>query len=367
MRDFAELNNSKQLYLQIMRDFRAPGLAVFLFGSVVLVAGCARDSRTKLTVYSPHGKEMLRAAEHAFETRYPDVDVRWIDMGGQDAYDRIRTEKVNPQASIWWGGDGPTFSRAAAENLLEPYVPSWAEYVDSLGHGENDMWYATFLTPEVIMYNSRTVSADDVPHTWDDLLDEKWHDRIIVRYPLASSTMRTIWGALIMRQDTEEEGFAWLARLDRNTKTYAADPTQLYLKVAREEGDITLWNLPDTYMQTITHGYPFGFVIPSDGTPVLNDAIALVRGGPNQAVARDFYEFVTSDSAIVNQANTYFRIPARTDLDPALLPDWIKDSEINVMPIDWQHLTAEGARWMSYWDENIKGRGAAYLKDRGLE
>jgi len=350
-----------------MRSYQASGLVLFLFVSCSFLVGCKSDSRTRLIVYSPHGKELLRASETAFEARYPDVDVRWIDMGGQDAYDRIRTERVNPQASIWWGGDGPTFSRAAAENLLEPYVPSWAEYVDSLGRGQDDMWYATFLTPEVILYNSRTVSPDEVPQSWDDLLQDKWQNRIIVRYPLASSTMRTIWGALIMRQATEEDGYAWLARLDRNTKTYAADPTQLYLKVAREEGDITLWNMPDTYIQTETHGYPFGFVIPSDGTPVLNDAIALVRGGANLDVARDFYEFVTSDSALVNQANTYFRIPARTNLDPALLPSWIRDTEVLAMPVDWSHLTAEGARWMTYWDENIKGRGAAWLKERGLD
>jgi len=334
---------------------------------ILLVSGCTSDDRKSLTVYSPHGKEMLRAYEDAFELAHPDVDVRWIDMGGQDAYDRIRTERKNSQASIWWGGDGPTFSRAAAEGLLEPYRPTWASEVGPLGRGEDDTWYATFLTPEVIMFNSRTVSADERPSSWDDLLDEKWRDRIIIRYPLASSTMRTIWGALIMRQPTEEEGYTWLARLDRNTKTYAADPTQLYLKVAREEGDITLWNMPDTYIQTEMHGYPFGFVIPSDGTPVLNDAIALVKGGPHLDIAKQFYEFVTTKEALIFQAKTYFRIPARKDLDPALLPDWISKAQIKTMDVDWEELTRKGAGWMTYWDENIKGRGQAWLSERSLD
>jgi iron(III) transport system substrate-binding protein len=340
---------------------------VHAFGclALVLTAGCASDDRTALVVYSPHGKELLRATEDAFEARYPNVDVRWIDMGGQDAYDRVRTEQQNPQASVWWGGDGPTFSRAESEDLLEPYTPSWAASVDSLGHGDSEGWYATFLTPEVILYNTKTVSSDEVARSWDDLLDDKWRDRIIVRYPLASSTMRTIWGALILRQPTVEEGYAWLARLDRNTKTYTADPTQLYLKVAREEGDITLWNMPDTYIQIETHDYPFGFVIPVEGTPVLYDGIALVRGGPNEDIARTFYEFVTTDSALVNQANVYYRIPARNDIDRSLLPDWIRKTEIRAMPLDWARLTREGASWMTYWDENIKGRGEAWLREHG--
>ena len=337
-----------------------------LFCLAVLLAGCTGDARETLIVYSPHGKEMLSLYEDAFERLHPDVNVQWIDMGGQDAYDRIRTERQNPQASLWWGGDGPTFDRAAREGLLEPYTPSWAEAVPESAHHPEHFWYATYLTPEVIMYNSRTLAAGDAPKDWDDLLDSKWDDRIIVRYPLASSTMRTIWGAMIMRQPTVEDGYAWLARLDANTKTYTADPTQLYLKIAREEGDVTLWNMPDTYIQTEINGYPFDFVLPASGTPVLNDGIALVKNGPNLERAKQFYEFVTSDSALVRQAREFYRIPVRTDLDPSLLPAWITRAEIRAMPIDWERLTMEGAKWMQYWDEHIKGRGEEWLREHGF-
>ncbi|QXD16665.1 extracellular solute-binding protein [Rhodocaloribacter litoris] len=339
-------------------------LIVWMLGGLML-AGCGGDARETLVIYSPHGKEMLSQYEEAFERLHPEVNVQWIDMGGQDAYDRIRTERQNPQASLWWGGDGPMFDRAAREGLLEPYVPSWAEAVPDDAHHPAHFWYATYLTPEVIMFNSRTLAPEEAPKDWDDLLDPKWDDRIIVRYPLASSTMRTIWGAMIMRQPTVEEGYAWLARLDANTKTYAADPTQLYLKIAREEGDLTLWNMPDTYIQAEINGYPFDYVIPASGTPVLNDAIALVKNGPNLERAKQFYEFVTSDSALVEQARTYYRIPVRTDLDPARLPAWITRVTITPMPVDWERLATEGPAWMQYWDEHIKGRGEAWLREHG--
>ena len=331
---------------------------------LVLLAGCSSDDRRQLVVYSPHGKEMLGEYEQLFEAANPEVDVRWIDMGGQDAYDRIRTERANPQASIWWGGDGPTFSKAAAEGLLEPYRPSWADHVPEDAHHAGDAWFATYLTPEVILFNTRTVSAEEQPTDWDDLLEPEWKDRIIIRYPLASSTMRTIWGALIMRQPTVEEGYVWLARLDMNTKTYTADPTQLYLKIAREEGDVSLWNLPDTEIQAEINGYPFGFALPSSGTPILNDGIALVAGGAHLNDAQAFYEFVTSDSALVHQAEKYFRIPVRQDIPDDRLPAWMS-APIVPMDVDWQRLEAEGATWMQHWDERIKGRGADYLEEMG--
>ncbi len=33
------------------------------------------------------------------------------------------------------------------------------------------------------------------------------------------------------------------------------------------------------------------------------------------------------------------------------------------MEVDWARLAAEGDGWMQTWDEQIKGRGAAYLAE----
>lgn len=344
---------------------KTPLLFLALLLPVALI-GCGESSnRQSVVVYTPHGKELLRTYESEFEALHPDVDIQWIDMGAQQIYDRVRTEKVRPQASIWWGGPNALFDKAARENLLQPYRPTWADAVPETAHDPNDAWYGTYLTPEVITFNNRRVSADEAPADWDDILDPKWKNRVLIRYPLASGTMRTIFGAMIMRQPTVEEGYAWLARLDMNTKTYTADPTQLYLKLAREEGDITLWNMPDTDLQLRDNGYPFSYVIPASGTPVLTEGIALVRGGRSRKSATEFYEFVTSRDALIRQAHEFHRIPARTDIEAVLLPEWISSVEINTMELDWDRLSVEGPTWMQYWDENIKGRGEEYLSEIG--
>ncbi len=330
----------------------------------VNLVGCAGDDRETLIIYTPHGKELLQHYEDAFESEYPEVDVQWLDMGAQQVYDRIRTERVRPQASLWWGGPNIDFDKAADEGLLAPYRPTWHEAVDDDSRHPRDLWYATYLTPEVIMYNSDTVSEQEVATDWDDLLDPKWADRIIVRYPLASGTMRTIFAAMILRQATVEEGYAWLARLDTNTRLYAADPTQLYLGTARGLGDITLWNMPDTEIQRNENGYPFAFVVPESGTPVITEGIAVINGAPNPDRAKIFYEFVTTREALIHQAALNYRIPARRDIPPEVLPDWIREVDIVAMKLDWKRLASEGATWLQYWDENIKGRGEAYLREQ---
>ena len=332
--------------------------------AALLVTGCASDDRTPLVVYSPHGTDQLRYYERAFEAANPGVDVQPIDMGAQDVYDRIRTERANPQASVWWGAPQVTFALAAEDGLLQPFTPSWANALPDGARDPEGRWYGTYLTPEGFLVNTNTVPEAERPRDWDDLLDPRWQDRVLIRTPLASGTMRAIWSAMIVRQPTEAEGFEWLARLDQNTKSYAADPTQLYLGIARGLSDVTLWNMPDSYLQAAKNGYPFTFILPESGTPVLVDGIAIPAGAPQPEIAQQFVEFVTSQEALLDQAREYYRIPARTDLPQDSLPDWIREAEIQAMDLDWAALAQREDGWMQTWDEQIKGRGADYLAER---
>lgn len=327
----------------------------------LLLAGC-NDGREPLVIYSPHGKELLTAYERAFEEAYPGVDVQWLDMGSQEAFDRVRTEATNPQASLWWGAPQTMFAQAAEQGLLAPYRPSWADAVPPEARDPQDRWYGTYRTPEVIMYNHDAIDSTAAPRSWDDLLDPRYRGRVAIREPLHSGTMRAIFGAIIQRAPSEEEGFRWLARLDENTKTYAANPTQLYLMLARGEADLTLWNLPDAYLQAHNLGYPFSWVLPEEGTPVLVDAIAVVEGAPNPERAQQFYEFVTSQEALIDQAHRFHRIPVREDVPQDSLPAWMR-VDIRPMPVDWVELAQRGAEWMQAWSERVKGRGAAFLAE----
>jgi len=328
---------------------------------LLTLAGCSHSDRIPLVVYSPHGKDMLEDFEKKFEDANPNVDVLWLDMGSQDAYDRIRTEKANPQADVWWGAPSTIFMRAAKEGLLAPYRPSWAEHVAQESRGVNDTWYGTFITPEVIAFNTRLLTNDTAPKDWEELLDPKWKGRIVLRYPLASGTLRIIFSAMIAsavtKYGSEEKGFQWLRRLDSNTKSYTSDPTQMYLKLAREEATISIWNMPDIVLQSKINNYPFGYNFPASGTVLLTDGIAIVEGAKHLEMAKKFYEFVTNEESLLLQADKYYRIPARNDIQKEKLPAWITSTTYTSMPVDWGLVSHHESEWMKKWDEEIKGRG----------
>lgn len=339
--------------------------SVLLWGVLALavLGSCVRDNRTVLTVYSPHGPDLLKYYEAEFEKAYPKIDVQWVDMGSQEVLDRVRGESVNPQADVWFGAPAESFERAAKEHLLDAYKPTWSGAVPPDAHDPQDLWYGTFLTPEVIAYNTAVIPRDSAPQDWNDVLDPKWRGKVIIRDPIASGTMRAIFGAIIARSVTTtgspQSGYDWLKRLDANTKEYVLNPTILYQKLKSREGLITLWDMPDVATMRDRVGIPIDYVIPRSGTPLLVDAIAIVHGTSHPREARLYYEFVTSKQAEIASARKFLRIPVRTDLAEDSLPNWIQvaRTQIRPMPVDRALLAAHLNEWMRYWDAHIRKRG----------
>ncbi len=329
-----------------------------IFIALLILPGCRQSNRPSLLIYSPHGMELLEAFQKKFEAAHPEVDVRYLDMGSQQIYDRVKLEQANPQADIWWGAAGTTFDKAANDGLLLPYRPSWADKVDNNARDSQDRWYATFQTPEVIVYNKAAIKSEDAPKDWDDLLAAKWQGKLIIRDPLFSDTMRTIFGAMILRQWGKENGpaggYDWLRKLDANTKEYAVDGTVLIQKLARQEGLITIWDLPDVALPINRYNLPLAFRVPAGGAPTVIDGIAIIKGTRQPQLAREFYEFVTTEDSLLIAARDFYHPPARLDIDRSKLPSWLNAIDIKPMPLDQNIYRAQIQDWMLYWDSHIR-------------
>jgi iron(III) transport system substrate-binding protein len=337
--------------------------SVFSVLSVLSVlSACSDDDRTPIVLYSPHGRDQLTLLEKAFEQRRPDIDVRWLDMGSQEILDRLRFERVNSQADVWFGGPSSIFDRGIRDSLLAPYHPAWAEHVSANGRGPDDLYFSVYRTPAVIAFNSQAVSQAEAPRDWDEILEPRWKNKVIIRDPMASGTMRAIWGLILVRSlrqtgDTAA-GMAWLRRLDGQTKTYTINPALLYEKLARQEGLVSLWDLQDILISA-AKGMPLGYVFPRSGTVVIDDAIGLVRGSRHPDAARAFIDFVGSTEAQLLTAREVFRLPARNDLPNDSVPYWVTEveREMIVTDMDWGLLSSRGPEWMRYWDQHVRGTG----------
>jgi iron(III) transport system substrate-binding protein len=334
---------------------------IFLLSLALLAACGGGDGRKVLTIYSPHGREMLQAFEKRYEALHPDVDVQFVDMGSQEILDRLRSERANPQADVWWGAPAQTFEDGVRDSLLERSSPTWAGALPADAKSKDGLWYGTYLTPEVIAFNSAAVPRAQAPKDWGEVLDPKWQGKVLIRDPMASGTMRAIFGMVMQRSlratgDTAQ-GWQWLRRLDGQTREYTLNPTLLYQKLARQEGLVTLWDLPDIEaLKAKGASWPIDYVIPASGTPVLVDGVGVVKGTRNPALARDFVEWI-GGPGVVPAAREFFRLPARTDIPDDSLPAGLRavKAQLKPEPLDWAQLQQQTPAWMRYWDEHVRG------------
>lgn len=343
---------------------RAACFLTNLMGVLILlpvIASCG-DGRTPLVLYSPHGRDLLELLETTYEESHPEIDVRWLDMGSQEVYDRVRSEAANPQADVWFGGPDTIFARGAAEGLLQPYSPSWASSVPPTSKHQGDLYFGVYEAVPILVYNSEAVTSESAPQDWDDLLLPEWTGRLIIRDPLASGTMRIAFGMIVARSVAQtgkpEAGFEWLRRLDSQTKEYVVNPALLFEKLIRQEGLVSIWELTDLLFLK-QRGTPLDYHFPTSGTPVIDDSIGLVKGATHVAEAQAFIDWVGSRDTLLLTAERAFRLPARTDLPAAELPEWARQArrQISRAEVDWALMAEQGQDWMSRWDREIRGRG----------
>ncbi len=344
--------------------WRRAGLGALLgvlLGTLLGAMGCG-DGRTPVLVYSPHGRDLLGALERRYEAEHPEIDVRWLDMGSQEVFDRVRSERANPQADVWFGGPEAIFGQGVRENLLAAYTPTWAQSVPATSRGAGERYFGCYRTLPVLVYNTQAVAEADAPADWDDLLAERWRGKVVLRDPLASGTMRSMFALILARSVAEtgapDRGFDWLRRLDAQTREYASNPALLFQKILRREGVVTVWELSDILLQQKA-GIAVGFKLAKSGTPVINDAIGLVAGAPHSDAARAYIDWVGGEEAQEIAARQAYKLPARTDLDPRRLPDWARAvlAELKPAPLDWALVEREQSGWMARWDREVRGKG----------
>jgi len=332
----------------------ATRIAGAFFGTIftlLLLFLSACSHREVVVVYSPHGPEMLGDAEKEFEAANPGVDVQWLDMGSQEVYNRVAAERNRPAGDVWWGGPSTLFMKAADAGLLEPYQPTWSQAEAPEFRDANHRWYGTYRSPLAILFNTNHYTKDTAPKNWDDLLLPEWRGKVTLRKPLASGTMRTFLGAMILRAPNEDAGIDWLKRLHEATESYPESPQFLFDHVKRNEGLVSVWLMADVALQRERNGFPFDCVVPK-GTPVLTEGIGIVKGAPHPEWAKRFYEFVTSAETVARHAHAYAKIPTRNDIPADALPAWMREP-IDAMAIDWNSFSQKEQAWCDRWEREV--------------
>lgn len=306
----------------------------------------------KVVVYSPQGDEkrgtwiMNKAKEDI------GLDVQFLCAGGGELSDRLIAEKANPQADVVMGIAQLGMYQLKEEEILEQYTPAWTETLPEV-YKEKDGYFNSFWqTPIVLAYNPDFVSTEEAPKAWTDLINEEYAGK----YALGSTSGQTarvyLAGMLWNYYDEEtgevtEEGWDFLTALYANAATMPANDADIWKAFKDGELPILPWWHGGVVSNCKENDIPVEFVKPEQGTPVVAEAIGLVKGAQNAEAAKAFIDWFGSAEVMAAYAAEFGQAPALPEAIE-LCPDDVKEiaTMFTAQDMDWESVSANMDSWL---------------------
>ncbi|WP_108661883.1 ABC transporter substrate-binding protein [Acuticoccus kandeliae] len=322
---------------------------------LALASGVA--SAQNLVVYCSAQQSWCEATASAFtqKTGVP-VAMQRKDTGA--ALAQIRAEASNPQADVWWGGSGDAHIQAAQDDLtVEYHSPNASELHDWAIQQAETAGYKTIGIYSGVLgwgYNTEFFEREglDPPLAWSDLEKGEYEGEIQVANPNTSGTAYTALATLVQLYG-EDEAFAYLKRIDDNISEYTQSGTAGIRAAALGETGIGIAFLHDVIQQAAA-GFPVKAVAPSDGTGYEIGSMSLIKGGPNEETAKQFYDWaLTAEAQGLALAAGAFQIQANKAVAPSPEAPSLDDTKL----IDYDFAKYGSAETRTHllkrWDEEI--------------
>ena len=298
----------------------------------------AEDER--LVVYTSHKEEVWRPIVLEFEQRTG----IWVDVvtgGTNELLERIAAESAEPKADVMFGGGVDSIE--VYSDFLEPYVSPEAGMISARCRSESGVWTPFSLLPVVLIYNTQLISPGTLS-SWDDLFNSAFRGKIAFADPSVSGSSFTALMTMLLavggerndalRRFAENLGGLELAG-SGDVLTYVANGS-CWFGVTLEE----------TALKRVEAGDSVALVYPDDGTSLVPDGSALVKGAPHADNARLFIDFTISRD-VQELLGGQFRRSVRRDVGSGGLRPL---SELEVLDYDVERASSEHDTVLMSWE-----------------
>lgn len=296
------------------------------------LAACSGDSDGPLVVYSGRGEELVQPLIDQFqEESGVKVEVRYADSTELAA--TLLQEGDSTDADVFYAQDPASLGSIA--ELLSELDPSILDKVDGRFADRDGRWVGTSGRVRTFVYNTGT--EIDLPQTIDEVTDMRWAGEVGVA-PTNGSFLAFV-SAMILERG-ESATLEWLEAL-------AANDPQEYPKnspivAAADAGEIHGGLVNHYYLLRLRaegegNNAENWFIPAGDvGSLVMPAGAGIIEGSDRSEAAKEFVEFLLSDSAQQYFADETFEFPLTGAAQPAEgLPSI---DEINAPDIDLSEL-----------------------------
>ena len=331
--------------------FRSPLAVASAAATVLVLVACSEPSeggseasdastpasageQVTITVYTSEPEEKVDEINAAFMEAHPDINVEVYRAGTGDLNARIASEKESGaiEADVLWAADSSTFEDYAADGDLAELENVETEGIMEEVIDAEGYYVGTRIIPTVIAYNTDVISQDEAPQSWQDLIDPKYMDKLVMPDPAVSGAAAfnaSVW------LESDELGEEWITALGENKPMIAQSNGPASQEIA--SGSRPVGVVVDYLVRDLAAaGSPIATAYPEEGAPYITEPAGVFESSQNKEAAETYINFLLSEEA-QNIAVEQAYLPVRESVEtpegtPAL-------AEINLLNPDLDAVT----------------------------
>lgn len=312
-------------------------IVVLVFAFSALVIGAEGE----VNLYTNRHYDTDKLLLDKFEEQ-TDIQVNVLKGGSDELIEKITREGEDSSADLLITADAGRLHRAKSKGLLQPVENDtlFNNIPENLRDTEN-YWFGLTVRGRVIVYSEDRVDSSELS-TYEDLTDDKWKDRILVRS--SSNIYNQSLLASFIEIHGEEWATEWAAGVVENMarKPQGNDRAQA-TAIASGVGDIAIMNtyylgkmLNSSNQEEVKVAKQLEIFFPSQettGTHINVSGIGLTKHAKNKENAIKLMEYLSSVEAQEMFAQANYEYPVNPNVEPSeLLSSWgeFKPQDINL-------------------------------------
>lgn len=244
-------------------------------------------------LYSSMQDAQLAAIKEGFTQKYPHIQMDYYAAGTGKVMTKIATEQQagGVAADMIWVGDPSNYLDFKQKDMLYTYESKEAVNVPKEFIDKDNQFIAGRAVSMGFVYNKNLVSEDQVPKTWEDLLNPEFKDNIAFADPTSSGT--TLYTVAGLSQN-ENYGWDYFKKLKDNGLKLESGSSAVVNKVGAGEYKICLG--ADHVARLIeSQGSPIGFSYLEGDMVVIASPLAITSNSKNLDNAKLLYDFIISE------------------------------------------------------------------------
>lgn len=262
---------------------------------MILALACRNEPKGEVVVYTALDQEFSEPILKTF-TAKTGIRVRAkYDTEAAKTTGLVSTiieERARPRCDVFWNNEILRTIQLQKKGLIEPYVSPNAASIPPAFKDPAGNWTGFAARMRVLAYNPKLLSH--APDKLEDLADPAWSGKLAMAYPLFGTT--SSHGAVLFSEWGPDRAKLYFTALKKNDVRIVEGNMTACRMVADGEIAMALTDSDDANL-LIGEGKPIKIVFldhNGQGSLVIPNTLALIKGGPNPEAARKLIDYLLS-------------------------------------------------------------------------